>query len=207
VSQTNLEERPHLVLASASPRRRALLAQIGLAADRIRPAEIDERPQKGELPRALARRLAAEKAAAVAEGEQGVFLMAADTVVAAGRRILPKPESEGEARSCLKLLSGSRHTVSGALVLLRPDGLLRRRLVRSTVAFKRLSREEIEAYLASGEWAGKAGGYAVQGRAGAFVRFLSGSYTNVVGLPVFETAQLLQGNGYPVFAGWMRDAT
>jgi len=191
---------PPLVLASASPRRQALLAQISLTPSRILPVDIDETPGPREMPRRLAERLARAKAEAAAEAAAGCFVLAADTVVAAGRRILPKPESEAEARACLTLLSGRRHNILTGIALIRPDGALRQRLVRSAVAFKRLSEEEITAYLASGEWRGKAGGYAIQGLAAAFIRFLAGSYSNVVGLPLFETAQLLQGNGFPLFS-------
>lgn len=190
---------PPLVLASASPRRCQLLRQIGVAPDRVAPADIDETPHKGELPRLLAGRLAVSKAKAVAQANPGAFVLAADTVVAAGRRILPKPDTESDARACLDLLSGRRHRVYSGVALMRPDGLLRDRVVQSAVAFKRLSAEEIAAYLASGEWRGKAGGYAIQGLAAAFVRFLSGSYSNVVGLPLFDAAQMLTGNGYRIF--------
>jgi septum formation protein len=185
-----------LVLASASPRRLDLLRQIGIAPDAVDPADIDETPTKGELPAPHASRLAGEKARLVAARRPGAFVLAADTVVACGRRILPKAEDEKTARRCLLLLSGRRHRVHGGLALVDPGGRLRLRRVDSVVAFKRLSHEELDAYLASGEWHGKAGGYAIQGRAAAFIRFLSGSYSNVVGLPLFETASLLTGSGY-----------
>jgi len=180
-----------LVLASGSPRRIELLAQIGVAPAAVDPAHIDETPRRGELPAALAARLAEAKARAVAARHPGAHILGADTVVACGRRMLPKAESEAEARACLALLSGRRHRVIGGLCIVAPDGRARHRLVTSIVAFKRLTAAEIDAYLASGEWRGKAGGYAIQGRAAAFVRFLSGSYSNVVGLPLFETASLL----------------
>lgn len=187
---------PALVLASASPRRLALLAQIGIVPERVISPDIDETPLPDELPRDYARRLARAKAAAV--DAPGAFVLAADTVVAAGRRILPKAESETELRRCLALLSGRRHRVLTSVVLRSPDGRLRERLVQSVVAFARLTGRQIEDYVASEEWRGKAGGYAIQGRAAAFVTFLSGSYSNVVGLPLFETAQLLRGAGLAV---------
>jgi nucleoside triphosphate pyrophosphatase len=185
-----------LVLASASPRRLALLAQIGIAPDRVISPDIDETPLPDELPRDYARRLARAKADAVMA--PGALVLAADTVVAAGRRILPKAETEAEARQCLALLSGRRHRVITAVVLRSPDGRRGERLVQSVVAFARLSTRQTDDYLASEEWHGKAGGYAIQGRAAAFVAFLSGSYSNVVGLPLFETAQLLRGAGRTV---------
>lgn len=186
---------PILVLASASPRRRDLLAQIGVVPAAVVPADIDETPLQGELPGPHALRLAAAKARAAAARHAGALVLGADTVVALGRRILPKAESEAEARRCLALLSGRRHRVLGGVALVLPDGGVRERLVATVVAFKRLTPAETDAYLASGEWRGKAGGYAVQGRAAAFVRFLAGSYSNVVGLPLYETAQLLAGAG------------
>jgi len=185
-----------LVLASASPRRLDLLAQIGIVPDRVLTPDIDETPARDELPRACAQRLARAKAAAV--DAPGCLVLAADTVVAAGRRILPKAETESDARRCLDLLSGRRHRVMTAVVLAAPDRRPTERLVTSIVAFARLTAPQIDTYLASGEWLGKAGGYAIQGRAAGFIRFLSGSYSNVVGLPLFETAQLLRG------AGWLR---
>jgi septum formation protein len=187
---------PPLVLASASPRRLELLRQVGLAPDSIDPADIDETPRRGELPPAYAMRVAQEKARAVIPRHSGAYVLAADTVVACGRRILPKTEDESSARSCLELLSGRRHRVHGAIALVSPDGGLVSRWVQSQVAFKRLSEVEIGAYLQTGEWQGKAGGYAVQGRAAALIRWICGSYSNVVGLPLFETAQLLAGRGY-----------
>jgi len=190
--------RPPLVLASASPRRRELLARIGITPDRIVETDIDETPRKGELPRQLAARLAAAKAEAAAAVAPEALVLAADTVVAAGRRILPKAETEEQARACLELLSGRRHHVYTAVVLALPDGRRLRRLADSIVLFQRLTEAQIADYLASGEWHGKAGGYAIQGRAEAHVRFLAGSYSNVVGLPLYETAQLLRG------IGWLR---
>ena len=187
---------PLLVLASASPRRLDLLRQIGLEPDQVDPADIDEVPRPGELPPAHAIRLAEQKARAVMPRHPGAFVLAADTVVACGRRILPKPVDPATARSCLKLLSGRRHRVHSGIALAGPDERLTLRRVDSQVAFKRLSEAEIAAYLCSGEWRGKAGGYAIQGRAAALIRWVSGSYSNVVGLPLFETAQLLAGRGY-----------
>ena len=190
---------PRLVLASASPRRRDLLAQIGVRPDAVRPAEIDETPRRGELPRQLAERLCRAKAAAVAGLEPGAFVLAADTVVACGRRILPKAETVDEAADCLKLLSGRRHRVTTGLCLAAPDGRQVCRLVTSIVTFKRLDATERAGYLAGGEWQGKAGGYAIQGRGALFVADLNGSHSNVVGLPLFETGALLRGLGYPLW--------
>jgi septum formation protein len=187
---------PTLVLASASPRRLALLAQIGIVPDRVIATDIDETPLRDELPRHCAQRLARAKAAAVAD--VGGLVLAADTVVAAGRRILPKTETGAEARRCLMLLSGRRHRVVTAVVARGPGGRSSERVVQSVVGFARLSERQVEAYLASEEWRGKAGGYAIQGSAATFIRFLSGSYSNVVGLPLFETAQLLRGLGWPL---------
>src|SRR5271163_3306005 len=209
MAPTSPQSRPRLVLASASPRRLALLAQIGVKPDAILPSEIDETPRRGETPRALAERLAAEKAFAAAALKRAdltpSLTLAADTVVGVGRRILPKCEAIDEAEECLNLLSGRGHRVYTGLVLVEPGGAARRRLVETRLRFKRLSRAEIEAYLASGEWRGKAGGYAIQGLAGAFVERLVGSYSNVVGLPLAETAALLGGQGYHVHWNW--DAT
>jgi septum formation protein len=187
-------ERLPLILASASPRRLDLLARIGVVPDRVEPADIDEAPKKDELPRQLAARLALGKAQAAPDG----LVLAADTVVGVGRRILGKPADAAEARRFLELLSGRRHQVHTGVVLRQPDGRLGKRLVSSVVAFQRLTAQQVDAYLLSGEWEGKAGGYAIQGRAEMFVRFLSGSHSNVVGLPLFETAQLLRG------CGWLR---
>ncbi len=191
-----------LVLASASPRRLELLRQIGVVPDFVDPAEIDETPRRDEEPPLLALRLAQEKARAAAARHPSSFVLAADTVVACGRRILPKTEDEASARRCLELLSGRRHRVHSGVALVGPDGRLSLRRVDSKVGFKRLEAAEIATYLALGEWRGKAGGYAIQGRAAAFIRWISGSYSNVVGLPLFETAQLLAGRGYqPPCAG------
>jgi len=200
--------RPRLVLASGSPRRLALLAQIGIDPDAVIPADIDETPRRAESPRALAQRLSGEKAATAAaiaakRPEIGHCLtLAADTVVCIGRRVLPKCEVFDEASACLRLLSGRAHRVYTALTLITQSGSARRRLVETRVRFKRLSREEIDAYLASGEWRGKAGGYAIQGLAGAFVLRLIGSYPSVVGLPLAETAALLAGEGYAAHGAW-----
>jgi septum formation protein len=186
--------RPALVLASASPRRLALLSQIGIVPDRVLTPDIDETPLPGELPRLLARRLARAKAATAAT--PGAVVLAADTVVAAGRRILGKSDTREQAQACLGLLSGRRHRVITTVVLQGPAGPQIERSVESIVAFARLTDRQLRAYLDSGEWLGKAGGYAIQGRAAVFVRFLSGSYSNVMGLPLFETAQLLRGIGW-----------
>ena len=187
-----------LILASASPRRLALLEQIGVRPDAVHAADLDETPLKGELPRTHAQRLAREKAEVVARLEPDALVLAADTVVACGRRILPKAETEADARACLALLSGRAHRVYTALALLGPDGKRAERVNETRVAFKRLSLSETEDYIAGGEWRGKAGGYAIQGHAGAFVRLLTGSYSGVVGLPLFETAALLKGMGFPL---------
>ncbi|SNS15675.1 septum formation protein [Sphingomonas laterariae] len=184
-----------LILASASPRRLELLARLGISPDAIDPAEIDEAVGKGELPVPHARRLAAEKAAAVAARHPGCVTLAADTVVAAGRRILPKAEDEATARACLALLSGRRHRVITALTVIDAEGRARHRESVSIVTFKRLTDDEIAHYLAGGEWHGKAGGYAIQGAAEAYVRFLAGSHSGVVGLPLFETRALLAASG------------
>jgi septum formation protein len=180
-----------LVLASASPRRLDLLRQIGLEPDAIDPADTDETPALRELPRAYALRMAEAKLAAVMPRHPQAVVLAADSVVAVGRRILPKAETEAEARACLALLSGRRHKVLGG-VAVGSAGKVRTRLVETAVRFKRLERAEVDAYVRSGEWQGKAGGYAIQGRAASFVAFLSGSYSNVVGLPLFETLALLR---------------
>ena len=184
------------MLASASPRRRDLLAQIGLAPYAVEPAGIDETPRALEPPGNLALRLAEAKAQASASRNPGCFILAADTVVACGRRILPPPADEREARASLKLLSGRRHRVYGGVAVITPDGRLVSRKVETAVIFKRLSLEEISDYVASGEWRGKAGGYAIQGLAGRFVKSIIGSYANVVGLPLYETVSLLAGQGY-----------
>ncbi|MFI4986455.1 MAG: Maf family protein [Alphaproteobacteria bacterium] len=187
---------PRLILASASPRRLELLRQIGVVPDRVEPSLIDESIRRHELPGAHAARLADAKARAVAAAFPADFVLAADTVVACGRRILPKALDEATARSCLALLSGRRHRVIGGVTLIAPSGRSAARLVTTSVTMKRLEAGEIDAYLAEGEWHDKAGGYAIQGLAAAFVRQLSGSYSNVVGLPLYETAALLSGLGY-----------
>lgn len=199
-----------LVLASGSPRRIELLQQAGIEPYRICPADIDETPQRAEQPRSLAKRLSkekAEKALASLSAEEGfdrdAYILAADTVVAVGRRILPKAELLDEATNCLRLLSGRSHRVYTGLCLITPAGKVRQTLVETRVRFKRLSREDIESYLASGEWRGKAGGYAIQGLAGTFVVKLVGSYPNVVGLPLYETVALLSGEGYKVHFNWL----
>lgn len=187
---------PKLILASASPRRRELIARLGLSPDAINPADIDETPAKGELPRDYANRMAREKAEAAAS-EDG-FVLAGDTVVAAGRRILPKAEDEATARKCLELLSGRRHRVLSAIALRAPDGSIRERLSETVVLFKRLSSEEIDAYIASGEWDGKAGGYAIQGIAEGLIARIQGSHSGVVGLPLYETRALLKAAGFQI---------
>jgi septum formation protein len=200
--------RPKLVLASASPRRLELLQQIGVEPDALLPCDLDETPGKAELPRSLAARLAREKARAAAklaatrpELADG-YVLGADTVVSVGRRILPKCEIVTEAAECLRLLSGRAHRVHTAVCLITPKGSERHKLVETRLRFKRLSSSEIETYLGSGEWRGKAGGYAIQGLAGAFALKLVGSYSSVVGLPLYETMLLLVGEGYPAHASW-----
>jgi len=201
--------RPKLVLASGSPRRLALINQAGVEPDSLEPAEIDETPERGELPRTLAVRLAREKALKAQErirareDLKGAFILAADTAVAVGRRIMPKPELLEEAASCLRLLSGRTHRVYSGVCLVTPNDSVKTRLVETRVRFKRLSDQDIESYLASGEWRNKAGGYAIQGLAGTFVVKLVGSYTNVVGLPLYESIALLAGEGYPVPFSWL----
>ena len=185
-----------LVLASASPRRRDLLGQIGIVADTIDPARIDEAPGTAELPPNLAERLAMEKAAAVASRHPGSFILAADTVVALGRRVLGKPADAAQARHFLERLSGRRHRVHGGIAVIGPDSRRISRVVTTRVVFKRLSAEEIACYLASGEWRGKAGGYAIQGLAAALIRHIAGSYTNVVGLSLYETDGMLRRLGW-----------
>ncbi len=186
------------VLASASPRRRDLLAQIGLTPDHVIQTNIDEAPRPGELPRACVMRLAHEKLATAAPLWPGALILAADTIVALGRRILPKAETEVCARNCLSLMSGRRHRVLTAVVLGDDQGRGAVRVVESVVAFSRLTAAQIDALIKAGDWQGKAGGYAVQGHAASSIRFLSGSYSNVVGLPLFETAQLLRSRGLMV---------
>jgi septum formation protein len=188
--------RPKLILASASPRRLDLLRQIAIDPDQVTPTEVDETPIIGELAGPLAQRLAIAKASAVSA--TGAVVLGADTVVACGRRILPKARNAAEARRTLQLLSGRRHTVYTGIAVIDALGQLRQRLVKTAVAFKRLDERELGGYLNSGEWQGKAGAYGIQGRAATFVRFINGSYSNVVGLPLYETAALLSAAGYPV---------
>ncbi|HEX2941700.1 MAG TPA: nucleoside triphosphate pyrophosphatase [Rhodopila sp.] len=185
-----------LVLASSSPRRLMLLQQIGIIPDQVVSPDIDETPARDELPRPYAERMARQKALAVPSTTH--LVLAADTVVAAGRRILPKAESAGEVHACLSLLSGRRHRVMTAVALSHPDGRVTKRLVESIVTFNRLTEDQIARYIETGEGVGKAGGYAINGFAAAFIRFLSGSHSAVVGLPLFETAQLLRGAGWQV---------
>ena len=187
---------PSLILASASPRRRELLARLGIEPARVVHADIDEAPHKAEPPRDYARRMAREKAAAARD--QLAHVLAGDTVVAVGRRILPKAEDEATARACLTLLSGRRHRVFSAVALLAPDGTLRERLSETQVRFKVLHESEVAAYLAGGEWQGKAGGYAIQGSAEGLIAWIGGSHSGVVGLPLFEARALLKGAGFPV---------
>jgi len=198
-----------LILASGSPRRLDLLMQVGIEPARLMPMDLDETPGKTEHPRSLARRLSADKAKAAfaaLKGDltwQSSFVLGADTVVAVGRRILPKAEYVDEASSALNLLSGRGHWVYTGVCLITPDGRVRQKIVETKVRFKRLSGLEIENYLASGQWRGKAGAYAIQGIAGSFVQKLSGSYTNVVGLPLTETMALLDGEGFDTQSGWL----
>ena len=189
--------RPKLVLASASPRRLDLLAQIGIVPDQVLATDIDETPHRGELPADYARRMAHEKASAAGEFglPEGAVVLAGDTVVARGRMILPKAEAEAEARRCLDLLSGRRHRVLGGIALRLGDGRLVSRLVTSRVTMKRLTAEEIDSYIGTGDWQGKAGGYAIQGPAAAFIRHIDGSYSNIVGFSLYDIAAMLRGNG------------
>jgi nucleoside triphosphate pyrophosphatase len=204
--------RPKFVLASGSPRRLTLINQAGIEPDALRPADVDEIPKRGELPRACANRLARAKAEAVLAALRedpdlkGAYILAADTVVAVGRRILPKAELLDEAVQCLRLLSGRNHRVYTAICLVTPKEAFRQRMVETRVRFKRLSAEDIDAYVASGEWRGKAGGYAAQGLAGAFIVKIVGSYSSVVGLPLYESMAMLAGEGYPVHFGWLNPA-
>ena len=184
------------VLASASPRRLDLLRQLGAAPDHVEPTEIDETPEPGETPKRLALRLAEAKAVSAAARHPQAFVLAADTVVAVGRRVLPKAETEAEARRCLDLLSGRAHRVETGVCVIGPDGRRAARVVETRLHVKRLTPAEIDGYILSGEWQGKAGGYAIQGRAAGFIRDLSGSYSGVVGLPLFETLRLLEGLGW-----------
>ncbi len=203
------EAKVRLVLASASPRRLALLDRVGLTPDLLNPADVDETPGRRESPRRLSLRLAEEKALKAKAAPQvraltgKVYVLAADTVVGLGRRVLPKAETYQEAKDCLSLLSGRAHWVYSSICLIAPDGSKSIRCVETKVRFKRLSREDLESYLRSEEWKGKAGGYAIQGRAEAFVRYVSGSYSGVVGLPLNETVDLLMGAKYPVQKRWM----
>lgn len=185
---------PQLILASASPRRRELIARLGVEPARVGGADIDESPLPAELPRVYAQRMAREKA--LASADASAFVLSGDTVVACGRRILPKAEDEASARQCLTLLSGRRHRVLSAIALLAPDGTLRERMSETQVRFKRLSHAEIDAYLAGGEWHGKAGGYAIQGSAEGLITWIQGSHSGVVGLPLFETRALLKAAGF-----------
>jgi septum formation protein len=208
-----VENAVKLVLASASPRRVTLLSRVGLAPDLLNPTDIDEVPLKRETPRRLSIRLAEAKARAATTAPQvvslgaGVFILGADTVVGLGRRILPKAETRDEAAACLALLSGRSHWVYSTVCLIAPNGRKTTRCCETKVRFKRLSREDIDSYLKSDEWRGKAGGYAIQGRAEAFVRNLTGSYSSVMGLPLYETVHLLQGAGFPVLHNWMNSPT
>jgi septum formation protein len=208
-----MASRPELILASASPRRLALLNQIGVDPEHLMPANVDETPEKGELPRRLAMRLAAAKAEAARDKAMAAgiganaLVLAADTVVAVGRRVLPKAETMEEASQCLRLLSGRNHRVYTGICLVSAKGNMRQRLVETRLRFKRLSNKEMEAYLASAEWRDKAGGYAIQGIAGSFVVKLVGSYSAVVGLPLNEVADLLAGEGYPVHFNWLNQST
>lgn len=203
-----MAERAKLVLASGSPRRLQLLQQVGIEPEHLTPVNADETPMKAEQPRSLAKRLCREKAALALENAkrskelQDSYILAADTVVGMGRRILPKAEMLDEAAQNLRLLSGRAHRVYTGITLVTPTGAQRHRLVETRVRFKRLSQLELEAYLASGEWRGKAGGYAIQGLAASFIVKLVGSYTNVVGLPLYETVSMLVGEGYPVHHEW-----
>jgi septum formation protein len=195
-------------LASASPRRLALLQQIGIEPAALLPTDLDESPRKNEMPRRLALRLAEEKARAAAlvadtrPELEACYILGADTVVSVGRRILPKCDVSAQAEECLRLLSGRSHRVHTAICLITPKGRSRTRVVETRVRFKLLSAKEVAAYLGSGEWHGKAGGYAIQGLAGGFVLKLVGSYPAVVGLPLYETIALLGGEGYPVYMTW-----
>lgn len=202
------ESHAHLVLASGSPRRLSLLEQAGIRPDLLNPTHVDESAKRAEMPRSLAKRLARAKAETAAKAPQvinlgeRVYILAADTVVALGRRIFAKAETLDEAAASLRMLSGRNHRVYTSVCLRTPDGRYRQKTVETRVRFKRLSRQDIESYLASGEWRDKAGGYAIQGRAEAFVQQIVGSYSAVVGLPLYETVSLLEGNGYPVYLAW-----
>jgi septum formation protein len=207
-----MPDKPKLVLASASPRRLALLEQAGIEADALIPADIDETPLRGETMRSLVQRLARQKAEAARglarsrEDLPDCYILAADTAVSCTGRLLPKAEKIDEAAACLRLLSGRTHRVMSGVAVIAPNGVTRMRLVETRVRFKHLTVEELDLYLSSDEWRGKAGGYAIQGLAGSFVMKLVGSYTNVVGLPLYETLSLLDGEGYPVRSGWLSKA-
>jgi septum formation protein len=211
-SEASSSWRPKLVLASGSPRRLELLQQAGIEPDALLPADVDETPLRAESPKDLSRRLARMKAdvarrtARKSEDLKSAYILSADTVVCVGKRVLPKAEVVDEAAACLRLLSGRTHRVYTAVCLITPKDGARERLVETRVRFKRLSRDDLEGYLASGEWRGKAGGYAIQGLAGTFVVKLAGSYTNVVGLPLYETIALLDGEGFPVRLTWLNAA-
>lgn len=189
--------KPRLILASASPRRLELLNQIGITPDDILPADIDETPLRNENPRALADRLAREKAVYIAHNQADAFILASDTVVACGKRLLGKAENKEEAFNFLKLLSGRRHDVYTGVSLVSPAGISSR-TVKTVVRFKNLSKQEIDQYLSHDEWKGKAGAYAIQGIAAKFIISINGSYSNVVGLPLFEVANMLKGRGFPL---------
>ncbi len=203
-----MASQPLLVLASGSPRRLELLNQAGIDPDQLLPADLDETPQRNEHPRSLAKRLSSEKARVAVRAVKGLdleapaFVLAADTVVSVGRAVMPKADLADDAIANLRTLSGRTHRVYTGVCLIAPNGALRQRLVETRVRFKRLSREDIDSYMASQEWRGKAGGYAIQGRAGSFVVRLVGSYTNVVGLPLYETLALLAGEGYDIHRRW-----
>ncbi len=191
-----LEDSNFLILASASPRRLDLLSQIGIEPDAVIPADIDETMIKGELPKDLALRLARGKAEKIAADNPGTFILGADTVVACGRRLLDKPKDADDARHILEILSGRRHKVYGGLCLIAPDGKIRTRLCETTVAFRRLSQNDMDLYIASGEWEGKAGAYAIQGLAATYTKFLSGSHSNVIGLSLYDVSAMLNAAGY-----------
>ena len=202
------DERPKLVLASASPRRLALLEQVGLVPDLLNPTDIDETPRRRETPRRVSIRLAEEKAKAATSAPlvtalgRNTYIIAADTVVGLGRRVLPKPADADEARDCLRLLSGRSHWVYSTVTIAAPGNKFTTRCSETKIRFKRLSRDDVETYIASEEWRGKAGGYAIQGRAAAFVRYIAGSHSAVVGLPIYETLHLLEGAGFPMHRIW-----
>lgn len=211
-SKAETGSRPKLVLASGSPRRMTLLSQVGIKPDALRPASIDESPKRGEMPRGLALRLARQKAETARDQIANdtdiadAYVLAADTVVAVGRRILLKPQFMEEAIASLQLLSGRTHKVLTGVCLITPDDRVRIKIIETRVRFKHLSRAEIEAYIASREWRGKAGGYAIQGLAGSFVQKIIGSYTNVVGLPLTEVVAMLMGEGFPIHYAWVNAA-